>query len=71
MRTGDMPADRFRDRLRCSKCGGRARLQDIARRNCWTPSVWIACSRVPLAPSSSELRRSCWADRFSLSGARR
>ena len=25
-RTGDMPADRFRQRLRCSKCGKRARL---------------------------------------------
>jgi hypothetical protein len=25
-RTGDMPADRFRRRLRCSKCGKRARL---------------------------------------------
>jgi hypothetical protein len=25
-RTGDMPAKRFRERLRCSKCGGRARL---------------------------------------------
>ena len=25
-RIGDMPASRFRERLRCSKCGGRARL---------------------------------------------
>lgn len=25
-RTGDMPADRFRERLRCSRCGSRARL---------------------------------------------
>jgi hypothetical protein len=25
-RVGDMPASRFRERLRCSKCGGRARL---------------------------------------------
>jgi hypothetical protein len=25
-RTGDMPADRFRQLLRCSKCGKRARL---------------------------------------------
>lgn len=25
-RYGDMPSDRFRMRLRCSKCGGRARL---------------------------------------------
>ena len=25
-KTGDMPADRFRGRLGCSKCGGKARL---------------------------------------------
>jgi hypothetical protein len=25
-RVGDMPASHFRQRLRCSKCGGRARL---------------------------------------------
>ena len=25
-KTGDMPADQFRRRLRCSRCGGRARL---------------------------------------------
>ena len=23
---GDMPADRLRDRLRCSRCGGRVRI---------------------------------------------
>jgi hypothetical protein len=25
-KVGDMPSDRFRQRLRCSKCGARARL---------------------------------------------